>query len=68
MATIPVTKDEMSIINWSFNQENNKKRVYFGPIRLLKMRIRLFNDKGYLVNLNGADWAFKMVVKRLYQL
>ncbi len=68
MATIPVTKDEMPIINWSFNEENNKKRVYFGPIRLSKMRIRLFNDKGYLVHLNGADWAFKMVVKRLYQL
>lgn len=68
MATIPVTKDEMPIINWSFNEENNKKRVYFGPIRLSKMRIRLFNDKGYLVNLNGSNWAFKMVVKRLYQL
>ncbi len=68
IATVPVTKDVGNNINWTFNEENNQKRIYFGPVRLNKLRIRLYNDKGFLVNLNGGDWAFKMIAKCLYQL
>ena len=68
VATIPVNKDEIGMVNWSFSEEQNDKRIYFGPVRLSKLRIRLYNDKGYLVNLNGSNWSFKMILKRLYQL
>jgi hypothetical protein len=56
------------MVNWSFSEEQNDKRIYFGPVRLSKLRIRLYNDRGYLVNLNGSNWSFKMILKRLYQL
>ena len=68
VATIPTNTVTQGIVNWSFNEENDKKRIYFGPIRLRKLRIRLYNDKGFLVNLNGADWSFRMVLNKLYQL
>ena len=43
------------------------KRVYFGPVNLSAFRVRLLNDKGYLVNLNNMDWSFSLQVRMLYQ-
>ena len=43
------------------------KRVYFGPVKLRKFKIRLLNDKGFEVNLNDQDWSFSIYVTQLYQ-
>ena len=43
------------------------KRVYFGPVDIERMRVRLVNDKGYTVNLNGNDWSFTLTATALYQ-
>lgn len=43
------------------------KRVYFGPVNLSAFRVRLLNDKGYIVNLNNMDWSFALQVRMLYQ-
>ena len=43
------------------------KRIYFGPVNLSAFRVRLLNDKGYLVNLNNMDWSFSLQVRMLYQ-
>jgi hypothetical protein len=43
------------------------KRIYFGPVNLSAFRVRLLNDKGYIVNLNNMDWSFSLQVKMLYQ-
>jgi len=43
------------------------KRIYFGPVNLSAFRVRLLNDKGYIVNLNNMDWSFALQVKMLYQ-
>ena len=43
------------------------KRVYFGPVKLRKFKIRLLNDKGFEVNLNEQDWSFSIYVTQLYQ-
>ena len=34
------------------------KREYFGPVDITKLHIRLYNDKGNVLNLNGRDWSF----------
>ena len=44
------------------------KRVFFGPVNIDKFTVRLINDKGQLVNLNGSDWSFTLNVEILYQL
>ena len=46
-------------------QEN--KRIYFGPVNLVRMRISLIDDMGNLVNLNGADWNVTLISDILYQ-
>ena len=42
-------------------------RHYFGPVNINRLRIRLIDDKGYVVNLNGANWSFGIVCETLYQ-
>ena len=46
-------------------QEN--KRVYFGPVNIERMRIKLLDDKGNVLNLNGADWSVTLICDLLYQ-
>lgn len=43
------------------------ERKYFGPVKLVKFKIRLLNDKGFEVNLNDRDWSFSIIVSHLYQ-
>jgi hypothetical protein len=43
------------------------ERIYFGPVDIERMRVKLVDDKGYTVNLNGADWSFSLIAKSLYQ-
>lgn len=48
-------------------QLQDNRRTYFGPVDIDRMRIRLLNDKGHVVNLNGADWAITIISENLYQ-
>jgi hypothetical protein len=42
-------------------------REYFGPVDILYFTVSLYDDKGYLLGLNGMDWSFTLLVKCLYQ-
>ena len=44
----------------------NQERTYFGPINLRRMKIQLVNDRGNIVDLNGAEWAFSLICEQLY--
>jgi len=41
--------------------------MYFGPVNIERLAIQLLDDKGNLVDLDGADWSFTFIVKQLYQ-
>jgi hypothetical protein len=45
----------------------DNKRIYFGPVNIERMRVRLLDDKGNVVNLNGGDWACTLICENLYQ-
>ena len=44
----------------------NVPRVYSGPVKIDKLRIRLLDDKGNLVNLHDNDWSFTLIVEQLH--
>jgi len=44
----------------------NQERTYFGPVNLRRMKIQLVNDRGNIVDLNGAEWAFSLICEQLY--
>ena len=43
------------------------ERIYFGPVNISRMRVVLRDDKGNIVNLNGADWSFSLISTHLYE-
>lgn len=45
----------------------DNKRVYFGPVNLERLRVRLYTDTGMLLNLNGLDWSITIIAEMLYQ-
>jgi hypothetical protein len=42
-------------------------RVYFGPVNIERMKIKLLDDKGNVLNLNGTDWCITLICECLYQ-
>jgi len=45
----------------------NQDRVYFGPVNIHRMAIKLVNDRGDIVDLNGANWSLQFICEQLYQ-
>jgi len=46
-------------------QDSN--RTYFGPVNIERMNVKLLDDKGNVLNLNGNDWCVTLVCECLYQ-
>ena len=46
-------------------QENT--RIYFGPVNIDRMHVKLVDDRGYTVDLHGAEWCFTIIAESLYQ-
>jgi hypothetical protein len=42
-------------------------RTYFGPVNIDRMAVKLLDDKGNVLNLNGNDWCVSLVAECLYQ-
>ena len=67
---IPIKKNGFpigeSFIEYGGSLQGNE-RAYFGPVTISKIRVKLINDKGDLINLNGCDWSFSMLCEVLYQ-
>jgi hypothetical protein len=45
----------------------DSSRTYFGPVNIDRMAVKLLDDKGNILNLNGNDWCFTLVCECLYQ-
>jgi hypothetical protein len=43
-----------------------QERVYFGPVNINRMTVKLMNDKGGTVDLNNANWSFTLIAEMLY--
>jgi len=45
----------------------DNRRVFFGPVNIERMAVKLLDDKGRVLNLNGNDWCVTLVAECLYQ-
>ena len=45
----------------------NQERIYFGPVNIHRMTVRLLGDRGNVVDLNGANWSFSLICEQLYK-
>lgn len=44
-----------------------QERIYFGPVNIQRMTIKLLTDRGDLVDLNNANWSFSLICEQLYK-
>ena len=69
-AMIPVKHGGMKLgdvyVEFGSSLQTNM-RVYFGPVNIERIRIRLLDDKGNVINLNGMDWSVTLISENLYQ-
>jgi hypothetical protein len=54
------------LVEFSGSLQDNV-RTYFGPVNIDRMAVKLLNDKGNVLNLNGNDWCCTLVCECLYQ-
>jgi hypothetical protein len=44
-----------------------QERIYFGPVNIQRMTIKLLTDRGDLVDLNNSNWSFSLICEQLYK-
>ena len=69
-ALIPIKRGGLNTgdlyVDFSGSLQDNK-RIYFGPVDIDRMRIRLLDDRGFVVDLHGVDWCITLISENLYQ-
>ena len=70
LAIIPIKKEGLltgqQFVEYGSTLQLNL-RTYFGPVDIDRLKVRLVDDKGFTVNLNGGDWSFSLISENLYQ-
>jgi len=54
------------LVEFSGSLQDNT-RTYFGPVNIDRFAVKLLNDKGNVLNLNGNDWCATIIAECLYQ-
>jgi hypothetical protein len=54
------------LVEFSGSLQDNS-RTYFGPVNIDRLAVKLLNDKGNVLNLNGNDWCATIIAECLYQ-
>ena len=66
LARITLTSNAFTIFIDTAQSHVFKKREYFGPVKLEKMRIRLLNKYGDVIDLMDNDYSFLLEITQLY--
>jgi hypothetical protein len=43
-------------------------RIYFGPVDIQRLRIRLFDEHGRILQMNRSNYSFCLLLKMMYDL
>ena len=69
-AIIPIKYGSMStgqLYTELSGQFQDNKRIYFGPVDIDRLHVKLLDDRGNVVDLHGADWCITLISENLYQ-
>jgi len=68
IARITVNDDYFSVINDTTRSIVTEPREYFGPVDITRLRIRVYDDYGRILDMNNADYSFCLTMKQIYNL
>ena len=70
-AYIPLSKDDLenfgSINLHDYETSDFNERVYFGPVNIERLQIKVLDDNGDIIDFNGAEWTLTLKIEQLYQ-
>jgi len=67
LAVIPFDDAKMDW-GYTFLADKNKYiREYHSPTNIDRMQIKVYDDKGYLLQLNGGNWCMTLLTNNLYK-
>lgn len=71
LAIIPLKHNGLSIgdrIVETAGQLQDNKREYNGPVDLDRIGVKLIDDTGFILDLNGNDWTLSLIYEYIYQM
>jgi hypothetical protein len=68
IARITVNDDYFRVINDTTRSIVTEPREYFGPVDITRLRIRVYDDYGRILDMNNADYSFCLTMKQIYNL
>lgn len=61
---------EESKCDWGaliFTDKNKYTREYHSPTNIDRIHVKIYDDKGFLLNLNGSNWCMTLITNNLYK-
>lgn len=55
------------ILVYDNDSEMLNERIYFGPVDIERINVRVLDENGNQLDLNGAEWSMMVIVEHLYQ-
>jgi hypothetical protein len=68
LARISFQKSEFHLLTEGELNIITEPRKYFGPVDITRLKIKILDDRGRILDLNGADYSFCLSFKVLYDL
>ncbi len=70
LALIPVNQNGLAFGDVFVEKANTlglNVRNFFGPVDIERVEVKLYDDKGNILDLNGSEWSFSVLTTQLYQ-
>jgi len=68
IARITVGDNYFGVINETNKSIITEPREYFGPVDISRLRIRVYDEYGRILDMNNADFSCCLTVKQVYNL
>ena len=68
LAKIPIKVENFNILTNDNSDFISKERRFFGPVNYSKISIKLYDQYGYILNLNKNDFSFSIETEIIYDL
>jgi len=68
LGMIPITSQSFYVNFTNGNDYIERKREYFGPVRIQRLKIQLLNQYGDIINLNNMDYSFSLELEIGYDI
>lgn len=67
LATIPFEETKADWGCMVFTDKNKYIREYHSPTNIDRLQVKIYDDKGFLLNLNGNNWCMTLITNNLYK-